>query len=400
MVHAHGARAAAVAIVAGIVAGAVSASAPMCPVRPCLAMRGGAGMTEIVPPGAPSFVRHRLEVLERVRARAAAAAGAEGAAGGGSSPIVITLPDGTAREGEAGVTTPLSVAEGISKQLASVSVVAQVDGELWDLSRALTRSCSLELLPFDDARAQAVFWHSSAHILGQALELSKGALLVTGPATDEGFFYDVHVPHGGGGEGGDGGGQGPDTGRDSTMTTAAGSYEMEKADNERQIATQIESQIADSDNQTQIADSAIIPGQDLTEITGVVSNITRQKQPFERIQLTKEEAMEMFSYNPFKQALIRDKVPDGATCTAYKCGPLIDLCRGPHVPHTGFVKAFSLTKNSGAYWKGCARNTGVGVGVGVLCIFALQHWASPSSCFFPCVVSLSLSLSHTHTIHT
>ena len=201
-VPAPGARAAAVAIVAGIVAGAVSASAPMCSVRPCLALRGGAGMTEIVPPGAPSFVRHRLEVLERVRARAAAAAGA---AGGSGSPIVITLPDGTAREGEAGITTPLSVAEGISKQLASVSVVAQVDGELWDLSRALTRNCSLELLPFDDLRAQAVFWHSSAHILGQALELSKGALLVTGPATDEGFFYDVHVPHG---EAGGGGGSG------------------------------------------------------------------------------------------------------------------------------------------------------------------------------------------------
>jgi threonyl-tRNA synthetase len=112
-----------------------------------------------------------------------------------------------------------------------------------------------------------------------------------------------------------------------------------------------------ADDEMRMADSAIIPGQDLTEITGVVSNITRQKQPFERIQLTKEEAMEMFSYNPFKQALIRDKVPEGATCTAYKCGPLIDLCRGPHVPHTGFVKAFSLTKNSGAYWKGCASNT-------------------------------------------
>ena len=108
-------------------------------------------------------------------------------------PIVITLPDGSTVQGEAGSTSPMAVANGISKQLASSSVVALVDGELWDMSRPLERSCALEVLPFDDARAQQVFWHSSAHILGQALELQRGALLVTGPATEEGFFYDVHV---------------------------------------------------------------------------------------------------------------------------------------------------------------------------------------------------------------
>ncbi len=125
---------------------------PTCPARPArpalLALRGGA----VVPddPAAPLFVRHRLEVLERARARAAS--------GAGGSPIVITLPDGATKEGTAGVTTPLSVAAGISKQLAAESVVALVDGELWDMSRPLTGSCSVQLLPFDDPRAQAVFW--------------------------------------------------------------------------------------------------------------------------------------------------------------------------------------------------------------------------------------------------
>ena len=123
----------------------------------------------------PAFVQHRLAVLARAQARASAAA-AEAV----PSPIVVTLPDGTTVHGEAGVTSPSTVANGISKQLASSSVVALVDDELWDMNRPLTRSCALKLLPFDDPRAQQVFWHSSAHILGQALELHRGALLVTG----------------------------------------------------------------------------------------------------------------------------------------------------------------------------------------------------------------------------
>jgi len=164
-----GMRPAAAAVLAAVVLGAAAEQGapapPACPARPArpawpecparparLALRGGAGVPD--DPAAPPFVRHRLEVLERVRARA----GAAGAAGAGGSPIVVTLPDGATKEGTAGVTTPLSLAAGISKQLAAESVVALVDGELWDMSRALTGSCSVQLLPFDDPRAQAVFW--------------------------------------------------------------------------------------------------------------------------------------------------------------------------------------------------------------------------------------------------
>ena len=148
---------------------------------PLLTLRGGA---ETIMPDhhagdekqiTPAFVQHRLAVLARAQARASAAA-----AGAILSPIVVTLPDGTTVRGEAGVTSPSTVANGISKQLASSSVVALVDDELWDMNRPLARSCALKLLPFDDPRAQQVFWHSSAHILGQALELHRGALLVTG----------------------------------------------------------------------------------------------------------------------------------------------------------------------------------------------------------------------------
>lgn len=287
----------------------------------------------------PAFVQHRLAVLARARARASAAAAAAGTSAPG--PIAIALPDGSTVQGEAGSTSPMAVANGISKQLASSSVVALVDGELWDMNRPLERSCALEVLPFDDPRAQQVFWHSSAHILGQALELQRGALLVTGPATEEGFFYDVHVaasapaPHdamAGTGKGtGPRAGEGAGAGELATLTRGG------------------------------MCDSAVISSEHLLELEHIIANITRQKQPFERVELTKEEALEMFHYNPFKCAIIRDKVPDGGSCTAYRCGPLIDLCRGPHLPHTGVAKAFWLTKNSAAYWKGSAQNVALQV---------------------------------------
>ena len=263
----------------------------------------------------PAFVQHRLQVLERAKTRARQAVSATPA------PIVITLPDGSLKEGSAGVTTPLMVAEEISKKLASGAVVALVDGELWDLSRPLSTSCALELLPFADSRAQQVFWHSSAHILGQALEIHRGALLVTGPATEDGFFYDVYIPPAA-----------------SNVTAGAG---------------------VDVDMPLEGAGGRgeVISSEEVAAVEEVVANITRQKQVFERVELTRDEALDMFSYNPFKLAIIKDKVPEGGVCTAYRCGPLIDLCRGPHILHTGVAKAMSLTKNSAAYFKGNARNT-------------------------------------------
>lgn len=84
--------------------------------------------------------------------------------------------------------------------------------------------------------------------------------------------------------------------------------------------------------------------------------IAKEKQAFERIVLTKEEALEMFKHNVFKCQIIQTKIPEGGITTAYRCGPLIDLCRGPHVPHTGRIKSFAVTKTSSTYWLGKMGN--------------------------------------------
>lgn len=86
------------------------------------------------------------------------------------------------------------------------------------------------------------------------------------------------------------------------------------------------------------------------------AEIIKANQPFERLELTKEEALELFSYNQFKCRIISSKIPDGAWCSAYRCGPLIDLCRGPHVPSTGRITALAVTKNSSAYFLSNSEN--------------------------------------------
>jgi threonyl-tRNA synthetase len=88
----------------------------------------------------------------------------------------------------------------------------------------------------------------------------------------------------------------------------------------------------------------------------VAEKAIKEKQPFERLELSKEDLLEMFAYNKYKQHIIQDKIPDGTSTTVYRCGPLIDLCRGPHVPHTGRIKAFDIMKNSASYFLGDAKN--------------------------------------------
>lgn len=213
--------------------------------------------------------------------------------------IQITLPDGKVVEGKAFVTTPMDVATGISAGLAQNCLVSKVDGNLWDMMRPLEATCKLNLLKFSDPDGEYTFWHSSAHVLGEAIELKyNDAKLCIGPPIDDGgFYYDVQVS----------------------------------------------------------ADQKVSPD-DFKTIEGLVSKIVKEKQPFVRLELTKEEALDLFSDNIFKNRLITSKVADGTRCTAYRCGPLIDLCRGPHLPNTGKIKAFSCTKNSGTNWLGKVEN--------------------------------------------
>ena len=245
-------------------------------------------------------------------------------------PIRVTLPDGSVRDGVSWETTPLAIAEGISKGLAGSVVVARVsytsriglvdeDGvnaantgpeeedapgaapngskpELWDLTRPLEGDCHLALLKFEDKDGKAVFWHSSAHVLGECLECGLGGKLCIGPPTEEGFYYDVYL----------------------------GARSITEAD--------------------------------YPSLVSKAETVAKAKQPFERIVLTKAQALRLFEDNPFKVALISTKIPDGGYTTAYRCGPLIDLCRGPHVPTTAAIKAFDVVKHSAAYWLGSADN--------------------------------------------
>ncbi|CDJ57415.1 threonyl-tRNA synthetase, putative [Eimeria maxima] len=168
--------------------------------------------------------------------------------------------------------------------------------QLWDLTRPLEDNCKLQILKFDDPEAQSVFWHSSAHILGQALEAEFGALLTVGPALRPGFYYDCYM----------------------------GAHTM----NEGLHAS----------------------------IEAAAQRIVSEAQPFERLVCSKEEVLEMFADNPFKLALIRSKVPDGSRTTVYRCGALVDICRGPHLPSTGLCKAFAVTRHSAAYFLGNSSN--------------------------------------------
>jgi threonyl-tRNA synthetase len=242
----------------------------------------------------PEYVAHRAKLFEEIKKEQAAQLAAKAAASG---KVKVTLPDGKQLDAEAWKTTPLDIARGISKKLAENALVAVVDEQKWDLGRPLEKDCKLSIVTFDSPEGKKVFWHSSAHLLGQALErLYAGSLCIGPPLADGGFYYDLALG-------------------DRAVTS-----------------------------------------EDYDTINAMVEKIVKEKQGFERVVLTKAQALEMFKHNKYKVQLISQKVPDGDTCTAYRCGPLIDLCKGPHVPDTGRIKAFSVWKNSSAYWLGKAEN--------------------------------------------
>lgn len=208
-------------------------------------------------------------------------------------PIKITLPDGTVKEGKKWQTTPFDIAREISKNLANNALIAKVNDVLWDMNRPLEEDSKLEIFKFEDDEGRDTFWHSSAHILGQSLETEYGCKLCIGPCTTrgEGFYYDA--------------------------------FYGELSLNE--------------DHFKQIKDGAL--------------KAVKDKQPFERIEVTRDQALEIFSDNKFKVEIIND-LPADKTITVYRCGPLVDLCRGPHIPNTSFVKAIECLKASSAYWRG------------------------------------------------
>ncbi|XP_053356998.1 threonine--tRNA ligase 1, cytoplasmic [Clarias gariepinus] len=247
----------------------------------------GGGSGELNP--WPGYISERLELYERLKKESDANLAKQAA---NSKPISVQLPDGQKVESRSWVTTPYQLACGISQGLADNCVIARVDDELWDLDRPLEKDCSLELLRFDNEDAQAVYWHSSAHILGEAMERFYGGCLCYGPPIENGFYYDMFLD-----------------GQKGVSSTEFGDLET------------------------------------------LCKGIMKDKQPFERLEISKKTLLAMFKYNKFKCRILNEKVTTPTT-TVYRCGPLIDLCRGPHVRHTGKIKALKVYKNSSTYWEG------------------------------------------------
>ncbi|KAJ2682717.1 threonyl-tRNA synthetase [Coemansia sp. RSA 1285] len=268
----------------------VNDTAPKPSGKPKKAKEGGSGTSAASLTEPPAYIEHRNRIFDKLYKQQQ-----EDIARKPREKIVITLPDGSEREGLSWETTPMDIASAISKSLAKRLVIAKVNGVLWDTVRPFESSASLELLDFEHSEGKKVYWHSSAHVLGEACELHFGCNLCNGPPIDPGFYYDIALPD--------------DFGRGVSQDDFA---PLEK-----------------------LANKAI-----------------KEKQPFERLMLSKEDLMRMFSYNKYKVYLINDRVPDGTSTTVYRCGPLIDLCRGPHVPHTGNITAFAVMKNSASYFLG------------------------------------------------
>ena len=206
--------------------------------------------------------------------------------------IKITFPDQSVRQFEAGV-TPLDIAKSLSEGLARNVLSANVNGMKWDATRPIEEDATVQLYTWNDPEGKAAMWHSSAHLMAAAIEaLYPGVKFGIGPAVDNGFYYDI------------------DTG-DLTLTEA-----------------------------------------DLANIEKKMLELAREKETFERIEVSKADALKYFEAkgDPYKVELIND-LEDG-TITYYKNGNFTDLCRGPHIPNTSFIKAVKLTSLAGAYWRG------------------------------------------------
>lgn len=195
--------------------------------------------------------------------------------------------------------TPLDIANKIGKSFSERMVICKVDGQLWDMPRPLEASCKLDFFDFESPEGKRVFWHSSAHILGEAAERHYGCHLCIGPPIDDGFYYEM--------------GMGMSEG------------------------------------------STVVPD-DFAPLESLINAAIKEKQTFERVVVTKENLLEMFKYNKYKQHIIQSKIPDGTSTTVYRCGPMIDLCVGPHIPHAGRIKAMSILKASASYFLGNQAN--------------------------------------------
>jgi threonyl-tRNA synthetase len=210
--------------------------------------------------------------------------------------INITFPDGAVRQYEPGITA-LDIAKSISEGLARKVLAAKVNGQVIDATRPITEDGTLQLLTWTDTDGKATMWHSSAHLMAEALEaLYPGVKFGIGPAIENGFYYDVDL-----------GGQ-------------------------------------------------AISEEDLKKLEAKMAELAKQNNSYQRKEVSKSDALQYFTEkgDQYKLELIND-LQDG-TITFYSQGGFTDLCRGPHIPNTGFIKAVKLTNIAGAYWRGNEKN--------------------------------------------
>ena len=206
--------------------------------------------------------------------------------------INITFPDNSVKQFESGV-TPLQIAQSISPRLAQDVLAASVNGQEWDLTRPVTEDASLQLFKWDDPEGKHAFWHSSAHLLAEALqELYPGVKFGIGPAVENGFYYDI------------------DPGENNLTAS------------------------------------------DFAKIEKKMLELAREKQEIVRKDISKDDALKLFGDRGevYKCELISE-LEDGHI-TTYTQGSFTDLCRGPHIPTTAPIKAVKITSLAGAYWRG------------------------------------------------
>ena len=211
--------------------------------------------------------------------------------------IHITLPDNSVKEFQAGI-TGFDIAQSISPRLAKEVLSISVNGEVWDLSRPINEDASINLYKWEDRQGKETFWHSSAHLMAETIEaMYPGTKFGIGPTVDTGFYYDIELPEG-----------------------------------------------------------KVLSEKDLASIEKKMLELARQKNDIVRSEISKSDALKMFEAknDELKLELISE-LEDG-TITLYNQGNFTDLCRGPHLPNTGLIKAIKLTSIAGAYWRGDEKN--------------------------------------------
>lgn len=210
--------------------------------------------------------------------------------------VNIKFPDGNVKEIESGKKAKEIILENIGEGLLRIAIAVKANGKLIDLETPITTSTDFLVITYKDKDGKDIFWHSSSHIMALAIKrLFPEVKFAIGPSIDEGFYYDVDI-------------------------------------------------------------NRAFTEEELTKIEEEVNKIIKEDIKFERFEVDFNKALEIFKDEPYKLELIKEIKDKGEKLSYYKLGEFIDLCRGPHIPSSGKVKAFKVLKASGAYWRGDAKN--------------------------------------------